>query len=349
MIKNIEDIKNFSPMYIKEFMQGCTIEEKIDTHYMTIEISPYECVIKKANQNPLTRIDLILKSAWHNIYIDWNYLRMTNTEWFLKHAGYVFKVFYIPSEQPIRTKYDPTIRYIFDTCTFNNQQVDIHEVLNELKFPDTYKIDFKTMLVRKELVDSSYKRKTKEIQDGKPAADVFSSLINKDESHIFAVEKPEGYIFKYKSKIFQTCEHIASEQNEKSSYEFLLIDFIRFCKETNYSTKILKSYVKTVCNLFNDYILNWVKTNHNIEKNITAESIQTPYIGTAPKTGFAYIPDSITKVICKESPLYENIFKVLLANLNKGKDENRCIIMSRKHIDQWNNIIKNIRIHSEKI
>ena len=38
MINDIEKLKIRSSKYIKEFMQGCTIEEKIDTHYITIDI-----------------------------------------------------------------------------------------------------------------------------------------------------------------------------------------------------------------------------------------------------------------------------------------------------------------------
>ena len=51
MINDIEKLKIRSSKYIKEFMQGCTIEEKIDTHYITIDIiSRNAIVFKKANE-----------------------------------------------------------------------------------------------------------------------------------------------------------------------------------------------------------------------------------------------------------------------------------------------------------
>ena len=61
MIKPIEKLAEQSSKYIKDFMLNCTIEEKIDTHYVCVEIiSKNEIKIKKANGKEIDRVDLIL-------------------------------------------------------------------------------------------------------------------------------------------------------------------------------------------------------------------------------------------------------------------------------------------------
>ena len=126
----------------------------------------------------------------------------------------------------------------------------------------------------------------------------------------------------------------------------MLCDFIQYCKNRAYSEKITPSYTKTICNLFNDYIINWESKNNTIQKNINVESIESPNLGATFDMGYEYIPDPVTKELCKESELYKNIFKVLLANLRKGKDSRHCIYMNKKQVDEWNNIMKNIKIHT---
>ena len=109
------------------------------------------------------------------------------------------------------------------------------------------------------------------------------------------------------------------------------------------------SYVKTVCTLFNDYIINWEEQKHNIETNIDINSIKPPTHNNSFDIGYEYIPDIITINLCKSSELYKAIFKILLANLKKGKDNKRCIYMNKSQVEKWNIIVKNIKIRTFNI
>ena len=126
----------------------------------------------------------------------------------------------------------------------------------------------------------------------------------------------------------------------------MLSNFIKYCKLHAYTDKITQSYTKTVCNLFNDYIINNEKPTKFIENNIDIDSIENPNIGQKFDIGYEYIPDQVTKTLCQESELYKNIFKVLLANLRKGKDFTHCIYLTKKEVDEWNMIMKNIKIRT---
>jgi len=352
MIKSIEKLKEQSPKYIKDFMLNCSIEEKIDTHYVCVEvISRSEIKIKKANGKEIDRVDLILNSMWSKLFLDWNYLLLSNKDWFEKHIRYEIKMFYFPCEKPINTSYNEHIRYIFDYVHFNGQIFDAQKILATLKFPDVYNVDYKCLLnkVSVSSIRAIYQHHIQKLlSEEESFSDIMRRLI-KDDSKIYATDKnnPEGYIFKWNKKIYQIENKKAKiEPQEKSSYEFLLSDFIKFSKIHNYTDKINTSYTKTVCNLFNNYIINGEKITHTIENNIVISGIENPYVGEKFDIGFEYIPDQVTKELCKESELYKNIFKVLLANLRKGKDITHCIFLTKKEVDEWNTIMKSIKIRN---
>ena len=167
---------------------------------------------------------------------------------------------------------------IFDYIYYAGEIFDPEKVLTDVKFPDAYKVDYKCLLNKASLssIRALYQHHIKKLLEGEESfAEVFLRLI-KDDSKVFATEKPEGYIFKYRKKIFQIeNDKIEVEPQEKSSYEFLLSDFIKFSKMHNYSDKIVASYTKTVCNLFNNYIINGEKINHTIENNIDISGIES--------------------------------------------------------------------------
>ena len=101
MIKDISKLKDKSLSFIKEFINNCTIEEKIDTHYVIIEItSKQNITIKKASGKIIDRVDMILNNIWGDIITDWNYIKLLNQDFFSKHVGYNISLFYFPSSKP---------------------------------------------------------------------------------------------------------------------------------------------------------------------------------------------------------------------------------------------------------
>ncbi|WQJ53292.1 MAG: hypothetical protein [Wendovervirus sonii] len=353
MIKDISRIKEHNPKYIKDFMEGCVIEEKIDTHYITIDIvSRSDIKIKKANGNEIDRVDLILNSMWNNLFFDWNFLKVKNTEWFNSHVGYTIKLFYIPCTKPLMTEYDSNIRYIFDKVIFNGHELDTEYIISDLIFPKVYNIDYKKKMQKNHNINDLYNEHIDKVLSGdEDIKDMFLKLIDTENSKKFAVNEPEGYIFKYNNKLFQLILNNKERkiEQEKSSYEFVLSDFIKFCKTNNYTEKIVPSYVVTICNLFNDYIINNEKKTHYMENMVNPESIEAPYLGEKFDIGYECIPDQLTKTLCKESLLYKNIFKILLANLRRGKDFSHCIYLNKKEVDAWNNIMKSLKIRNRYI
>lgn len=345
MIKHIEQIKYKSVSFIKEFINNCTIEEKIDAHYITIEItSKQHITIKKSSGKIIDRTDMILNNMWGELVTDWNFIKLINKNLFSQHIGYNISMFYFPTTKPILTEYKKDLKYLIDRITYNETLINPDEFINQLKLKDKFNIHIKHNVIKHLNTDilNGITGETKETVNYK---DLFDKLI--DKTNLYALNNPEGFIFKWNKSLYQLLyderERIIPE---KTQYEYLLCDFMNYCKENNYQDKIQNSYVKTICTLFNDYIINWEEHYHNIKNNINIDSIISPSYNNNNDIGYEYIPDIITINLCKKDLLYKAIFKVLLANLKNGKDYKKCIYMNNNQVDKWNKIIKNIKIRT---
>ena len=346
MIKTIELLKKKTPDFIRKFFKECTVEEKIDTYYVCVEIvSKNNVFFKKSSGKIIDRTDLIVNEMWQRFVNDWKHLQLVNEDWFEEHIGYKLHMFYFPCAKPILTQYSDNISYIIDRVEFNNSAVaDVESVFSGMNMADKFNIEFKHLLVKKDDI-SAVVEDFINSEEGKPV-DFIKDIIDFDKSVIYATEKPEGFIFKYgKKHIYQL---VSREENrvasaEKTQYEYLLINFTKFWNSDDNVTECLShSYTKSVCNLFNRFIAR-EKETREIENNIDASSLESPCVGKRFDICYVNIPDEQTVALCKESELYRNIFKILLINLKRTKDIEHSIMFTKKNIDDWNMIVRTIQ------
>ncbi len=345
MIKNIELLRKKSPDFIRKFFSGCTVEEKIDTYYVCVEIASKNNVFfKKSSGKVIDRSDLIVNEMWQRFVNDWKHLQLVNDDWFEEHIGYKFHMFYFPCSKPILTQYPDNISYIIDRVEFNNVIVeDAESVFSGMNMVDKFNIAFKHLLVKKDDISEPVDGF---ISGSGELSEYAKGIIDFDKSVIFATEKPEGFIFKYgKKHIYQTCSNddarVASA--EKTQYEYLLVNFTKFWNSDESVVDCLnQSYTKSVCNLFNKFIAKEKETKE-IENNIDASSLESPCVGKRFDICYVNIPDEQSVALCKESELYKNIFKILLINLKRTKDMEHSIMFTKKNIEDWNMIVRTIQ------
>lgn len=348
-LKRIDTINSKPVSFIKSFINNCTIEEKIDTHYVIVEITTKNSItIKKSSNKPIDRVDLILNNMWSKITTDWNYIRLANKEWFESHVGYTFYMFFLPTQKPLLTTYKPNITYIIDRILYNDELMDVSNIINSLKMLDQFHIHIKTALNKIDNVFEICQSITGENKKTLDFNNIFLALL-KNNDNILALYKPEGFIYKWNNNVYQYLyEDPVKISPEKTQYEFLLCDFIQYCKSKSYIDKIESGYIKTICSLFNDYIINWESLRHNIENNIDINGITPPTNAENVDIGYEYIPNVVTLNLCKQNVLYKRIFCVLLSNLRKIKTH-PGIYMSDKQQHEFNNIVKNINIRNVHI
>lgn len=361
MIRKLSLIKKKSINYQKEFFQHCSIEEKIDAHYVCVEImSKTQLKFTKADGIEITQIDMILNSMWKQLIEDWNFIFLANKDLFKDYIGYKVYMFFFPSQKPILTKYnDPDMKYLISrvmylenelpiTCPLVSSLVKLSEARDKIRvkqYIKTLKGD-KSIAVLTE--DSPYRFwMNNEMTDYEFAQTL---ILSKDN---FLTEQPEGFILRFHNDIYQAMLNDESTSRKiekpKTFYEFLLNDIAKYSKSRDYISLITPGYVKSVCNIFEDYILNWCDKHTDVSDNIIAEDIEAPYLGEKPKINLEYVPSEKTKTLCKMSALNENIFKVMLANLSRKKKKNICILMNKIQIDAWNNMVMNLKIRNNHI
>lgn len=320
MIKDISEIYKKSEKIQKEFFENCTIEEKIDAHYITIEISSKDKLkFYKSDKKEIDKVDLIVNDMWGKLLNDWLYIMFSNKEYMEHHIGYKFSMFYLPTSKPLQTVYKKGIRYIISRIEFNKKQYNINEFINSIKYDKT-----------KYLIVEHYKN-LKCVDGEKYPLDKRYCLFD-----------DVSVIYRYKKLIYQKdyTKHIDINKS-KAPYEYILIDFLKFMKNRNIKTYI--SYTSEVCALFNNYILNFFDKN-KILKNISEKDLEPSYLGEKPKINYEYIPSILTKTICQSDKLYENIFKILIVNLRKYKNYKNCILLSKKQCEEWHQLVNKIQI-----
>lgn len=349
MIKDISTLRDRSTEFLTRFVENCTIEEKIDAYYISVEIHTHRLAFRKANDRKISRQDMILNAMYGTLVNDWQYFRMANPEWFTEHHGDRIYMFFVPSRKPIMTEYKDDIVYVIDRIVSASGK--------ELPQEDTFSICGLTHAEKfgismKETLPKSDAFVTEDVihKIRKDDRTWITDLLSDDASaYLLSSGQPEGYIVRMGHKyIFQTTFTPQTERGastERAQYEYLLMDFIRFWEQLDDIDCFISGgdYVKTVCALFNDYIINDEKYTHKIENNIDENSLEPPCLGTRYDMGFEYIPDKTTREICSEKNLYKNIFKVLLVNLKKQKNIKHCLLMNQEKTEQWNNIVRTLK------
>lgn len=349
MIKDISALRDRSTEFLTKFVENCTVEEKIDAYYVSVEIHTHRLLFRKANEKKINRQDMILNSMYGTLINDWQYFRMANPEWFTQHHGDRIYMFYIPSRKPIMTSYKDDIVYVIDRIISGSgkelNQEDACSICG-LTHADKFGISMKETLPKSDAyVTGDIIHKIR-----KDDSSWISDLLSEDASaYLLSSGQPEGYIVRMGKKyIYQATSSPQTERDantERAQYEYLLMDFIRFWDELEDVDRFNTAgdYVKTVCALFNEYINNGEKYTHKIENNIDETSLEPPCLGTRFDMGLEYVPDITTRELCTEKVLYKNIFKVLLVNLKKQKKVQHCLLMNQDKVEQWNSIVKTIK------
>lgn len=345
MIKTIDELKKKKLDYVKHFIKDCTIAEKIDAYYVSVEIqSRHNIVFYKSNNRPLDRADMITNAMWNPFVTDWMDAMVNNQDWFDKHIGYRIYMFYLPITKPLHTDYKGGITYIVDRIVdWTKTPVgNLDGEMEGLKMDDGVNIVVKHDIPKKKDLSKAYKLLEQWKYD-----EAFEEIIDYPNAQIFAKNKPEGFIFRRRKQLYQKnnnpCEQIDNSTG-KSQYEFMLMDFVKFWNTNEIWKNLPVDYVQMVCYVFNEYITKWEQSVNGgkMASNIDKEGLINPCMGYRHGIDYKLVPNGTTISLCQQNELYKNIFCILLINLKKEKKEQYAVLMNKKNVEDWNEIVRYI-------
>ena len=277
-----------------------------------------------------------------------------------KYQGCVLNFFYFPCKKPLGTEYNLYGKerlYMLSQCYNNIQKeeknldevyADLWKVVESEEFQKAvgsrfgfvkqyfFKVSKPEVLLEK--IDSESYGEIADCFDYEPTQIISTagidntSLVFHKDKHYFQLNK-ESYIEEM-------------PDNEYTSYEFVLCDFLDFWKHNKEQLIPVMhgTYRNIICGLFNAYITQWEIPNKKIVNNILPEAIQPMKIGWdhGDSINPVYVPNKMTLGLCQRSELYRNIFKILLINLQIFKKFKFCVYMSRDQVKQFNEISQTI-------
>ena len=344
MIKSINKFFDLPKDKQYLFLKNCIIEEKIAAYKFSIKIINQTTYKFYKNNKEITHDVIILNKIWEDLIKDWTKYFIENQDITSKYIGYIFYGFYFPCENPYNDYYYSDIKYLINNVTdWKGYDVTNKILKNDsfYKVQDRYKLE--NILNGQESLENT-------VTD-------FSDFINKVmiNSHSVKIygktednkDNPFGWILKTSKASYQiqngSNEHYEST---KLPLELMMSDFVDYLNNIDYVDFISDNYVMSICWLFEDYIMN--NHCHLIDHyKLTSDDLEPPYFGKYFGISYNYIPSEKTKKLCHENKLYENVFRIMLANFKRYKDFNRSIILSKQKIGTLNNFIKYIKIKSK--
>lgn len=329
MIAKIEELFKLPDKQIKHFLKTCSIKEKICAYKFSVRILNQTNYKFYKGSRELTQDMIILNRIWADLIKEWTIFFINNPELVKRYIGHIFYGFYFPDEAPLNkdfvySRYKSGKKYLIHNLT------------------DFYKRDKTYDLNDTELFDVQKKFKLDNYDKINSCQDLIEALNNfetySDKGKIY------GWVLKNKSDKFQLqeTENIHYESN-KVPLELMLQDFVNYLEQSEYDNFVTSNYTESVCNIFEDYILN--KNCHLEEKyRLTPEDLEAPYYGKYFGISYNNIPSEKTKALCQQNKLYENVFKVMLANFKRYKNYEDMVILSQRHTFILNNFIKIVKL-----
>jgi len=343
MINDINKFFNLPKNKQYKFLENCIIEEKIAAYRFSIKIINQTTYKFYKNNKEISHDTIILNKIWEDFIKDWTKYFIENPNITSKYVGYIFYGFYFPCENPYNNYYYNLKKYLINSVTDWKGRSVIHKIS-----PDN------------SLFEIQRKYKLSDILTALPqdnSEDNFGKFINSvmlENQNIEIYGKtsdgsdnPFGWVLKTDKASYQIQNgHNSHFESAKLPLELMLSDFVDYLDNIDYVNFISDNYVMSVCWLFEDYILN----NHcHLESyyKLNSNDLEPPYFGKYFGISYNYIPSKKTRELCRQNKMYENIFRVMLANFKNYRDFNRSIVLNKQKVSKLNNFIKYIKIKSK--
>lgn len=347
MIKKIEALFDKSIKNARDFLSTCTVSEKISAFYIHVIVVSGNCIrVCKADYKEIRIEDVILNRMWSYPTDDFLKLFLQHDD-LMQYTGYTFSFFYLPVSKPFNVEYRNGIRYILsfvkdkDGKSVDTRKFDLNAYDGRIK---------KGGIILHDCNRSPAERKKIALMTNYKEGYNFimNDLIGEHNENISCRERKdcEGFILKSGKSDYQILQNETYPDRTKMNrlpMEFVMHDFSRFLSSFPSWTDFIagNDYSTNVSLLFNEYVSKYIDRSGYEFYNIKSSDLEAPEFGYYGGTGFEFIPVDRTRKICRQSKLYENIYKILLNGLKRRKkfSSKGMTIMTENDISAWNRCV----------
>ena len=331
-----------------------SIEEKIDANFLYVKILHKTRIeLYKKNKEKLQQRDFILNNEYFECYrfILETFSKNVDTESLVDYYGYTLGFYYFHDNTPLGVTYHiPASPFFLIMKAYDSigkeVSLDNRDLTNIFGNLENFKVFWP-------LEKRSGHKNDFILRDKWDYDSLVSEYSAKNSLY---ADQPEGFIVRNnKGKLFQIKNPHKKEEEIKPKripYEYVLKSFLKFVyDEESFSdlAELFKwnTYVSGVCVLFEKFIEYAEKEDIFSEGFIIAEDLKIPSRKIYTLL-YDLIPLLKTKMLCQKSKLYEEILKILLANLDKKKTTKNMVFLDKNDISKWNNIVNLTKISIRK-
>lgn len=369
MIKSVGSLRDAGLEKASNFLKTCQVYEKLDMFYFKMKVLSKDSVIFfKSNGKEIKIEDIVLSKMWNDPVLFFSKLVLSKQDIIESLIGYSFGFFYLPVAKPLRVDYsslhDAGIRYILSDVEDpkgNLIRADVDHSKSETAkavvkmFGGLSSVMISDREILKTEKGSSFDEARMKEAFCKPKDDnsverVILETLKSSKGSLASYEafgaNPEGFIFKkgkanYQIKLLNESESAKVKSSSKLGMEFVIVEFCKWAKSTDYTKFMSKSYIETVCSLFEAFCTTHDFSSFDLYKT-NPEELEAPTFGYYSGMCYDYIPNESVKKLCHEDKMKENIFKILLNGLKKEKSKNAYLLIDDSTRKVWNDLVKMI-------
>lgn len=336
---------------VKQALEHARVSEVVWGHKLSIDVVSRDRIkVRKANGLEVSEVDLTLNSFWNDVVRDWETAMMKCPDTFNDHLGMSIGVCLLDGEMHMSShvaQFQKPRVYAVEEVTAHDGQDLTGGLKSEIAKVMTYSVDDALCLTTRDDLNSIEGEgvEVKLCEGAILTVDRDKLLREPSDVAGFMIELGDRTLLKA-----MVQEKHAREKKPTVALEFLYVDILKWLLSDDMANieKCVKpnDYIGTVCNMFETYIISTKElVTHHLEKNIDAIDLVAP--GTdQTKVCTDFIKSRRTKILCQESDLYNNIFKVMLVNLQRHKDLKWCSYMNGQQIEKWNKVVDLVCKHT---
>ena len=336
-LRELGDIYKNGAEDLNEFLcignNEVVITEKLDAYRFSIEKRGGKlCFFKRNDSQPIDKIDRLLNDLYEKAISFFEEITPNIIRYIPENLRFGFS--YFPNKKPLRTEYNklPKNNLVLTDITQRDQHTQkIVKIYEDIIYLDRWANILEvgtTPIIFKGKIKEEQLFFIKEILDGSDKIDalftehitgVFGATYTKNNIiEGIVIKTPKGTA-QLKDPSFKLFEQERQVKENRDFYDIIILELHNYFLKhgiPNHLSKIEtdERYIECVSDIFNKFV-----SEGYIDPNSDAGFLQPNIVGSKGKLGIKFIQNQKTRELVQSNKLYEELFKVFLNTLRRGR------------------------------